>query len=78
LHKAGLQARNGKGLHELANQNVVEVVGHPPKKEQRGDQDEWDNSAPRKQGSIAFLALFSIWDGDRVQHQDSFSELAAM
>src|SRR5277367_4151766 len=40
LHESGLKTRNRKRLHELANQNVIQIIGDAPEKKQRGDQNE--------------------------------------
>jgi hypothetical protein len=38
LHQPGLEVGQFEGLLELANQDVVEVVGNAPEKEQADDQ----------------------------------------
>src|SRR5579859_1202994 len=48
LHKSGLKPRNLKGLHELADEHVVEIVGNAPEKKQEGNQEERRELAGRK------------------------------
>ena len=40
LHQARLKPIDLERLHKLANQNVIEVVGHAPQKEERCHQNE--------------------------------------
>ena len=40
LHESGLEAADGEGLHELADENVVEVVGNRPQEEECGNGEE--------------------------------------
>src|SRR5260221_9010882 len=49
LHQAGLKARDGKRLHEMADQDVVEIVRNAPEKKQDGDKNERNEMSGRKQ-----------------------------
>src|SRR5260370_1941357 len=42
LHQTGLEPRYRERLHEMTDQDVIKIVGNAPKKEQDGDQNEWD------------------------------------
>src|SRR5271167_1020243 len=40
LHQASLKAGNCERLHEVANQDVIEIVRNAPQEEKCGDEDE--------------------------------------
>ena len=55
LHQAGLQTLQLEGLHELADEHVVQVVGDSPQQEQSGDQKEGHRTIGGNQRFAAVL-----------------------
>ena len=49
LHQAGLESRDREGLHEMTDQDVVEIVGNAPEEKQDGDEDERDQMSCREE-----------------------------
>ena len=49
LHQARFKPADLEGLHELANENIIQVVGDGPEKEQSRHQEEGDLSLTWKQ-----------------------------
>jgi hypothetical protein len=45
LDQASLEAGDGERFHEMADEDVVEIVGDAPKEEQDGNQNEGDQVA---------------------------------
>jgi len=37
LHQSSLEARDGEGLHEVADQDVIEIVRNAPEEKQHSD-----------------------------------------
>ena len=48
LHEAGLKAGDGERLHEMADEDVVEIVGNAPEEEEGGDEDEGEEMSGGK------------------------------
>jgi hypothetical protein len=57
LHQPGLKTGDGERLHELADENVVQIAGNSPKKKQRGHQEERAQPGPSVSVAVAYLQL---------------------
>src|SRR5260221_5436633 len=49
LHQAGLKARDGKRLHEMADQDIIQNVRNAPEKKQHRNENERNEMSGRKQ-----------------------------
>src|ERR1700683_216105 len=63
LDETGLEAADGEGLHELADEDVVEVVGNGPKEEEPGDDDEERESARGDDARRIISGMVKGWRG---------------
>src|SRR6266404_1162458 len=55
LDQSCLETRNRKGLHKVADEHIIEIVGNSPKEEQSGYREKREKVARRKECSASSL-----------------------